>query len=153
MGERGTCEVENPMKGAKQASQRQLRVGEELRHALSRVLLQGDLHDPILEDINITVTEVRLSPDLKNATAFVIPLGGEGLGLIVEALNRARSFLRGQLSREVTLRHTPRLSFQADKTFDEASHINEVLQRPTVRRDIEASTPCGPMDSNAESVD
>lgn len=141
------------MKGAKQASQRQLRVGEELRHALSRILLQGDLHDPILEDINITVTEVRVSPDLKNATAFVIPLGGEGLGLIVKALNGARGFLRGQLSREVTLRYTPRLSFQADKTFDEASHINEVLQRPTVRRDLEVSASCGPTDSSADSVD
>ena len=141
------------MKGAKQAGQRQLRVGEELRHALSRILRQGDLHDPILEDVNITVTEVRISPDLKNATAFVIPLGGERLGEIVEALNRARGFLRGQLGHAVQLRYVPRLSFQADRSFDEASHINELLQRPSVRRDLDVSGSCRPDEASAENRD
>jgi ribosome-binding factor A len=117
-------------------SQRQLRVGEELRHALSQVLARGELRDPHLADVSLTVTEVRVSPDLKNATAFVVPLGGGDLEAIVAALNHAASFLRGQLGHEVQLRFTPRLSFQADRSFDEAAHINEILHHPKVFRDV-----------------
>lgn len=117
-------------------SQRQLRVGEELRHALSQVLARGELRDPHLVDISLTVTEVRVSPDLKSATAFVVPLGGGDLEAIVAALNHAASFLRGQLGHEVQLRFTPRLSFQADRSFDEAAHINEILHHPKVIRDV-----------------
>lgn len=123
---------------AKAPSQRQLRVGEELRHAVSRILLRGDLHDPDLAGASVTVTEVRVSPDLKNATAFVVPLGGDGAGEVLAALNRASAFLRSQLGREVHLRHTPRLSFQADHSFDEAAKINALLHNPRVQRDVEA---------------
>lgn len=125
------------MSGAKQAGQRQLRVGEELRHALSRILVRADFRDPLLANANLTVTEVRVSPDLKNATAFVIPLGGEGLQEIVEALNKARSFLRAQLGREVSLRFTPRITFKGDQSFDEASHIDKLLKRPRVSDDLQ----------------
>ena len=120
-------------------SQRQLRVGEELRHALSAVLARGELRDPHLADVSLTVTEVRVSPDLKNATAFVVPLGGADLDPIIAALNHAASFLRGQLGHEVELRHTPRLSFQADHSFDEAARINAILHHPRVAHDIEAT--------------
>ncbi len=123
---------------AKAPSQRQLRVGEELRHAVSRILLRGDLHDPDLAGASVTVTEVRVSPDLKNATAFVVPLGGDGSGEVLAALNRAAAFLRSQLGREIHLRHTPRLSFQADHSFDEAAKINALLHNPRVQRDVEA---------------
>lgn len=122
----------------KAPSQRQLRVGEELRHVLSRILSRGDLHDPELTGINITVTEVRVSPDLKSATAFVVPLGGETLGPTVAALNRAAGFLRGQIGHEINLRYTPRISFQADHSFDQAMRIQDVLNRPKVRQDLVA---------------
>jgi ribosome-binding factor A len=125
-----------PSKGP---SQRQLRVGEELRHALSEVLVRGELRDPHLVGVSLTVTEVRVSPDLKNATAFVIPLGGNELADIIAALTHASSFVRGQLSREVQLRHTPRLSFQPDLSFDEADHINALLHHPRVARDVAAA--------------
>ncbi|MEQ8357361.1 MAG: 30S ribosome-binding factor RbfA [Kiloniellaceae bacterium] len=126
-------------KSGQQRSQRQLRVGEELRHALSRVLARGELRDPHLTDVSLTVTEVRISPDLKSATAFVVPLGGGELDPIIAALNHASGFLRGQLSHEVQLRHTPKLSFQADHSFDEAAHINKLLHNPRVARDVEAT--------------
>ncbi len=121
-------------------SQRQLRVGEELRHALAQVLARGELRDPHLVDVSLTVTEVRVSPDLKNAAAFVVPLGGGELEPIVAALNHASSFLRSQLAHEVQLRFTPRLSFQADHSFDEAAHINEILHHPRVAQDVQAET-------------
>jgi ribosome-binding factor A len=119
-------------------SQRQLRVGEELRHALARLLTRGDLRDPQLAATNLTVTEVRISPDLKSATAFVVPLGGGDLATVIEALNHAAGFLRSQLSQEVQLRYTPRLSFQADHSFDEAARINALLHHPRVVQDVEA---------------
>jgi len=119
-------------------SQRQLRVGEELRHALAAVLVRGELRDPHLAEVSLTVTEVRVSPDLKSATAFVVPLGGADLDPIIAALNHAASFLRGQLGQEVQLRHTPRLSFQADHSFDEAARINAILHHPRVAQDVEA---------------
>ena len=117
-------------------SQRQLRVGEELRHALSQIMARGGLSDPELADSNMTVTEVRLSPDLKNATVFVVPLGGAELDRKVAALNRAASYFRGQVGRAVNLRNTPRLTFAADRSFDEAGRIDAILSRPGVRRDV-----------------
>jgi ribosome-binding factor A len=121
---------------AKEPTQRQLRVGEELRHALSRILARDELRDPALVDINPTVTEVRVSPDLKNATVFVVPLGGGGLEGAVEALNRAGGYFRSRLAREVALRHAPRITFAPDRSFDEAGRIGEILGRPRVRRDL-----------------
>lgn len=134
---RGRSKASDQRSG-QQRSQRQLRVGEELRHVLARVLARGELRDPHLAGVSLTVTEVRVSPDLKNATAFVVPLGGGELESVIAALNHAAGFLRGQLGHEVQLRHTPRLSFQADHSFDEAAHINEILHHPRVARDVEA---------------
>jgi ribosome-binding factor A len=124
----------------KAPSHRQLRVGEELRHALSRILARGELRDPSLADLNLTVTEVRLSPDLKNATAFVVPLGGSGLEAAVAALNRAGGFFRSRLAQEVALRHAPRVAFAPDRSFDEARRVDEILERPRVRRDLVAGS-------------
>ncbi len=117
-------------------SQRQLRVGEELRHGLARVLARGGFRDPALSGLNVTVTEVRMSPDLKNATAFVVPLGGAGLEEAVAAFNRAAGLFRTQVAREVRLRHAPRISFEADRSFDYAHKMSEILARPRVRRDV-----------------
>ncbi|MDP9196553.1 MAG: 30S ribosome-binding factor RbfA [Pseudomonadota bacterium] len=117
-------------------SQRQLRVGEELRHALSALLRKGDFRDPALHDLNVTVNEVRISPDLKNATAFVIPLGGKGTDEAVKALNRAAPFMRSQLARAVRLQYVPQLSFEADRSMDEVSRIDSLLRRPEVQKDL-----------------
>jgi ribosome-binding factor A len=119
------------------ASQRQLRVGEEIRHALADILRRGELRDPALHDANVTVTEVRISPDLKNATAFVLPLGG-GHPELVPALNRASAFLRTQVAHEVRLPHAPRLSFQLDASFDYAANIDRLLHKSEVARDLDA---------------
>ncbi len=113
---------------SKAPSQRQLRVGEELRHALARVLGRGDLHDPELRDVPITVTEVRLSPDLRKATAFVMPLGGGEESAVVAGLSRAAVYLQGQIAREVALRFTPRLSFAVDESFAAASRVDALLR-------------------------
>lgn len=110
------------------ASQRQLRVGEELRHVIARLLERGALRDPALAMVSITVTEVRVSPDLKNATAFVTPLGGQGGAAAVRALNHASAHLRGLVAAEVRLRHAPRLSFVLDTSFDHASRIDRILR-------------------------
>ena len=124
---------------AKAPSQRQLRVGEELRHILAQVLERGELHDPAVQDTPITVTEVRASPDLKNATAFVVPLGGDAAvtDRVLEGLNRAAPYLRRVLAEKVRLRHTPRINFLADISFDEAGHIEGLLRQPAVARDLE----------------
>jgi len=113
--------------GAKAPSQRQLRVGEEVRHVLARVIERGELHDPELADVPVTVSEVRISPDLKNATAFVSPLGGGDADPLVEALSRAAPFLRRRVGQEMNLKYVPALSFQPDQSFDEAQRINELL--------------------------
>jgi ribosome-binding factor A len=118
-------------------SQRQLRVGEELRHALSHVLERGELRDPALQGAAVTVTEVRVSPDLKNATAYVMPLGGRHAEEILGALRRGSGYLRGVLAREVELRHAPTIGFELDTSFDHASRIDALLHRPEVARDIE----------------
>jgi ribosome-binding factor A len=120
----------------REPSQRQLRVGEELRHALSRILQRGELHDPVLQDVAVTVTEVRVSPDLKNATAYVMPLGGRRTAEVIAGLTRSAGFLRGQLAREVPLRFSPGLVFALDTSFDHASRISELLHRPEVERDL-----------------
>jgi ribosome-binding factor A len=120
----------------KAPSQRQLRVGEELRHALADLFRRGDFHDPELQNLNVTVTEVRISPDLRNATAFVTPLGGGHVDEALTALKRAAPFLRGQIARAVNLRYVPTLGFQADTSFDYAGHINAILHSPEVARDL-----------------
>ena len=114
--------------GARAPSQRQLRVAEEVRHVLARVIEREELHDPELAGVPITVSEVRVSPDLRKATAFVSPLGGGDAGLLALAMSRAVPFLRRRLGQEMTLRHVPVLSFQADPSFDEAQRIQELLK-------------------------
>jgi len=111
-------------------SQRQLRVGEELRHTLSAILARGDLRDPDLHDVSVTVGEVRMSHDLRNATAFVLPLGGRDGDVVLAALRRATPYIRGQVGRAMRLRFTPNLSFQYDTSFDYAQHIASLLEGP-----------------------
>jgi ribosome-binding factor A len=110
-----------------------------MRHELAELLRRGDFRDPELSAINVTVTEVRLSPDLRNATAFVTPLGGGEAERAVRALKRAAPYLRGQVARAMKLRHAPNLFFEADTSFDYASHINELLHAPEVMRDLRAA--------------
>lgn len=117
-------------------SQRQLRVGEELRHALAAILLRGELHDPDLAGVSITVSEVRPSPDMKHATVFVTTLNGDKMDVVLPALRRAASFLRGLVAKTVRLRHTPQLSFQADTSFDYAQKINTLLHQDVIARDL-----------------
>jgi ribosome-binding factor A len=123
------------------ASQRQLRVGEELRHALARLLRPGELRDPALRDANITVTEVRVSPDLKNATAFVMPFAGANAGLVMAGLKRSAVFLKGRVARMVELRQAPNIVFALDEAFDNAARIAALLARPEVERDLHAPPP------------
>ncbi|HEV2189486.1 MAG TPA: 30S ribosome-binding factor RbfA [Stellaceae bacterium] len=118
-------------------SQRQLRVGEELRHALAQLLRPGELRDPALYDANVTVTEVQVSPDLRNATAFVMPLGGTNAADIIAALRRSAPFLKGRVARSVQLRLVPNLSFALDSAFDSAERIAAVLHSEAVERDLQ----------------
>jgi ribosome-binding factor A len=123
---------------ARAPGQRQLRVGEELRHAIAHVIERGELRDPDLQGRGITVTEVRVSPDLRNATIFVTPLGGGDCRAILAGLGRATPFLRHELGRMVQLRMVPDLHFLADTSFDEAGHIDSLLRSPQVSRDLES---------------
>jgi ribosome-binding factor A len=120
----------------KAPSQRQLRVGEELRHAIAGILARDDIRDPDVEGVVITVTEVRASPDLKRATVFITPLGGGDHDAVLQGLKRSARYLRGQVSKQVHLRHTPQFVFELDTSFDTAGHIDELLHRPEVRRDL-----------------
>lgn len=119
-------------------SQRQLRVGEEIRHALAAVLQRDEFRWPEgMEPAIVTVTEVQVSPDLKNATVFVMPLGGARIKEIVAALNHAASFFRHVVAEEVKLRAVPRLSFAPDTSFEYAHKIDALLHKPEVSRDLE----------------
>ena len=117
-------------------SQRQLRVGETVRHALAEILAHGNVHDPDLEGHIITVPEVRMSPDLKLATIYVMLLGGRDTEVVIEALNRNKKFLRGEVAHRVNLKFAPDLRFRADDRFDEAERIEKLLRTPEVRRDL-----------------
>jgi ribosome-binding factor A len=129
----------------KPPSQRQLRVGEEIRHALVRILGSGRLHDPDLADVSLTVTEVRVGPDLRAATAYVTPFGGGDVAKVVSALQRAAGFLQRELSTEIELRVTPKLSFAADTSFQRADAIERILADPKVARDLApGESPSGP---------
>jgi ribosome-binding factor A len=117
-------------------SQRQLRVGETVRHAIADILSHGSVHDPDLEGHIITVPEVRMSPDLRLATAYVMPLGGRDEGPVVEALNRNRKALRAEVAQRVNLKFAPDLRFLRDETFDEAARIDALLRSDKVQRDV-----------------
>jgi len=118
-------------------SQRQLRVGEAIRHCLSAGLLRGDFDEPLLSRGLISVTEVRVSPDMKRATAFVMPLGGHDMDKIVTLLNQNAKAFRHLLARDLDLKHTPHVDFIADHSFDAAAAIERALRDPAVRRDLE----------------
>lgn len=123
---------------------RPLRVGEEIRHALAAIIGRGELRDPVLAGQAITVSEVRVSPDLMRATAFVTPLGGGDAAAVVAALNHAAPFLRGQVVKAVKLRRAPELVFAADTSFDYAARIEGALRAPVVRRDVDQPAGRGP---------
>lgn len=121
--------------------QRQLRVGEELRHALAHILERGELRDPVLAATPVTVTEVRTSPDLRQARVYIMPLGGSQQEAVVAALTRARGFLRRRLAGSVELKFVPDLVFRLDRSFEEADRIERALRQPEVTRDLTGSTP------------
>ena len=125
-------------------TQRQLRAGELVRHALVEIMREEDIADPALDGVSVTVTEVRMSPDLRHATVFVEPLGGVNAAEVVAALNRHSRFLRGHLGRSIDLRFTPDLKFLHDESFDEAARMSRLFDDPKVRRDL---TPDDPSDS------
>ncbi|MGR3462640.1 MAG: 30S ribosome-binding factor RbfA [Roseovarius sp.] len=118
-------------------SQRQLRVGELVRRTLSEVLMRGDIHDPELNRLSITVGEVRCSPDLKIATAYVMPLGGEAQGAAIEFLARNKAELRRIIGRKAGLKFTPDLRFRLDETFDQMDETRRLFEDEKVRRDVE----------------
>jgi ribosome-binding factor A len=117
-------------------SQRQLRVGETVRHAVAEILAQGSVHDEALEGHIITVPEVRMSPDLKLATVYVMPLGGKDTDIVLAALARNKKFLRGEVAHRVNLKFAPDLRFRVDDRFDEAERIERLLRTPAVQRDL-----------------
>jgi ribosome-binding factor A len=119
-------------------SQRQLRVGEVLRHALSDILRETDIRDPDLLGVSVTVTQVKPSPDMRYATVFVEPLGGKNAETIVAALNRHKGFLRGAMGRTIELKFTPELRFVEDTSFAEAERIEKILHSEKVARDLAA---------------
>ena len=121
-------------------SQRQLRVAETVRHAIADLLSQGSVHDPELEGHIITVPEVRMSPDLKLATVYVMPLGGRDIDVVIAALERHKKFLRGELARRVNLKFAPDVRFRVDERFDEAERIEKLLRTPAVQRDLAADS-------------
>ena len=117
-------------------SQRQLRVGELIRRALSEILLQGIIHDPDLNRISVTVSEVSASPDLKIATAYVCPLGGEGGEDLIALLAKNKSEIRRSISKKLTLKYTPDLRFRIDETFDRMDETRRLFSQENIKRDL-----------------
>ena len=118
-------------------SNRQIRVGEMLRHTIASILEKHTLINDNLKDVSIIITEVDASPDLKNAKVYTTRLGGGDMDLVIDGLNKIKSFLRREIAKNIHLKFTPDLKFYEDKTFDEANRINELLNRPEVLRDLE----------------
>jgi len=117
-------------------SQRQLRVGELIRHEVAEMLSRGDVHDPVIEAHMITVPEVRMSADLRLATIYVMPLGGRNEEDVLDALERNKRYVRGEIARRVNLKFAPEIRFRIDERFDEAERIEKLLRTPEVRRDL-----------------
>ena len=117
-------------------SQRQLRVGELIRHEVAEMLSRGDVHDPVIEAHMITVPEVRMSADLRLATIYVMPLGGRNEEDVLDALERNKRYMRGEIARRVNLKFAPEIRFRIDERFDEAERIEKLLRTPEVRRDL-----------------
>jgi ribosome-binding factor A len=118
------------------ASQRQLRVGELVRHALAEMLTRGDVHDPVLERHMITVPEVRMTADLRLATIYVMPLGGRDAGQVIDAFERNKKFLRAEIAHRINLKFAPDVRFRIDERFEEAERIDKLLHSPAVARDL-----------------
>ena len=119
-------------------SQRQLRVGELVRHTLSELFTRGDVHDEVIQGHLITVPEVRMTADLRLATIYVMPLGGRDIEEVLAALDRNKKYLRGEIARRVNLKFAPEIRFRADERFDEAERIEKLLRTPRVRRDLDS---------------
>lgn len=117
-------------------SQRMLRVGELVRHKLAEMLARGDIHDDVLAGAVVTIPEVRMSPDLKLATAYVMPLGGRDVGPVIEALKRNHKYIRGEIAHAVNLKFAPDIRFREDESFEEATRIDRLLDSEKVRRDV-----------------
>jgi ribosome-binding factor A len=117
-------------------SQRQLRVGELVRHALAEMLTRGDVHDPVLESHMITIPEVRMSPDLRLATVYIMPMGGRDAKAVIGAFERNKKFLRGEIAHRVNLKFAPDIRFRIDERFEEAERIDKLLHSPEVARDL-----------------
>jgi len=125
------------MSGKEKApSQRMLRMGELVRHALAEVFSRGDVHDPVLETHVITIPEVAMTPDLRHATAYIMPLGGKDGRAVIDALNRNKKYLRGVVAKKVQAKFAPDLHFRIDERFDRAEEIDKLLKRPEVQRDL-----------------
>jgi ribosome-binding factor A len=118
-------------------SQRQLRVGELIRHELADMLTRGDIHDPVIQAHLITVPEVRMSPDLRLATIYVMPLGGRDVEAVIGALDRNKRYVRGEIARRVNPKFAPEIRFRVDERFDEAERIEKLLRTPAVQRDLD----------------
>jgi ribosome-binding factor A len=118
------------------ASQRQLRVGELVRHALAEMLTRGDVHDPVLESHMITVPEVRMSADLRLATIYVMPMGGHDAEAVIAAFERNKKFLRGEIAHRINVKFAPDIRFRIDDRFAEAERIDRLLHSPEVARDL-----------------
>src|SRR5262250_3848747 len=122
---------------AKRPTQRALRAGELVRHAVAEILARGEVHDPVIETHLITVPEVRMSPDLRIATVYVLPLGGQDTAVVLAALDRNKRYLRGEIARRVNLKFAPDIRFRIDERFDEAERVERLLRSPQVRRDLD----------------
>jgi ribosome-binding factor A len=118
-------------------SQRQLRVGELVRHALADMLTRGEVHDPVLEGHLITVPEVQMTADLRLATIYVMPLGGRDTDAVLAAFERNKRYLRGEIARHVDLKFAPEIRFRIDQRFEEVDRIDKLLRTPAVRRDLD----------------
>ena len=118
------------------ASQRQLRVGELVRHAIAEMLTRGDIHDPVIEAHLITVPEVRMSPDLRLATIYVMPMGGRDADDVVTAFDRHKKRLRTEIAHRINLKFAPDIRFRVDERFEEAERIDRLLRSPEVKRDL-----------------
>ena len=120
-----------------EGSQRQLRVGELVRHAMADMLTRGDVHDPVIEGHLITVPEVRMTPDLRLATIYIMPLAGRDTDKVIAAFERNKKFIRGEIAHAVNLKFAPDIRFHIDNRFEEAERIDKLLRSPEVKRDLD----------------
>ena len=121
---------------AKAPTQRMLRIGELIRHRIAQLLVRGDIHDDLIASHSITIPEVRISHDMKLATIYVMPLGGDDMKPVIDALERNKKYIRAQVAQTLNLRYAPDLRFREDQTFEEATRIDRLLDSAHVRQDI-----------------